>query len=247
MAIQIKQDSNYLGNDYWDWWAKIDGSNKELDNIDRVTWHLHPSFSSPIVISNTRENGFKLETRGWGTFELEAIVHLKTKVELKLTHELELFYPENTKEPTESDPKSTDSSIKENTSKKSLFMSYYSNSFKQLIPLIEKLRQKDFEILSGAISVSPGAPFETMVTEAISNAGCHIVYLYELELNRWLSIELSVSLQLKKPILVVCEGNFSKTALKQTFESIAPDISSIQFAIAKTQTEAYKQILAFAK
>ena len=43
MALTIKQDFEYQGHDYWKWWIWLEGSDEELDQIDRVIYILHPA------------------------------------------------------------------------------------------------------------------------------------------------------------------------------------------------------------
>lgn len=93
----IKQDSKYIGEDYWDWWVWIDSTDKGLDKIDNVVYNLHYTFRPPVQVINTRENKFKLQTSGWGTFIIYVRLNFKDGSVLDLEHELELYYPSGEK------------------------------------------------------------------------------------------------------------------------------------------------------
>jgi len=88
--MKIAQDSRYRGNDWWDWSVWIEGTSSELDQIDEVTWRLHPTFSPSKVTKRDRTTGFRLDTSGWGTFTIRADLKLTNRSSQTLKHELEL-------------------------------------------------------------------------------------------------------------------------------------------------------------
>jgi transcription initiation factor IIF auxiliary subunit len=90
---KIKQDYTYEGNDWWQWSVWLDAKDEYLDQIESVTYTLHSSFHNPVRKITTRENKFKLESDGWGTFTIYILLELKNKDKIKLEHELELEYP----------------------------------------------------------------------------------------------------------------------------------------------------------
>ena len=95
MAIKIEQGYNYQGEDYWNWWIWINGSEEELDQIDSVTYILHPTFPNPVRDVKNRSTKFLLQTSGWGVFLIRAKVKYKNGKEIPLTHNLRLEYPED--------------------------------------------------------------------------------------------------------------------------------------------------------
>jgi len=94
MALRIEQGFKYRGEDYWDWWIWIDGSQEELDQIDHVTYILHPTFANPVREVKNRSTKFRLDTAGWGVFLIRATVKHKNGRETPLTHSLTLKYPD---------------------------------------------------------------------------------------------------------------------------------------------------------
>jgi hypothetical protein len=74
LTLRIMQDSELRRENYWDWWAWIEGTDAELDTIALVTWYLHSSFPNPVRRTTERTTKFMLKTAGWGTFLLRAAV-----------------------------------------------------------------------------------------------------------------------------------------------------------------------------
>jgi transcription initiation factor IIF auxiliary subunit len=91
---KIAQEEKYIGDDCWEWAVWIEANDNALDKIDNVLYNLHYTFPEPVRIIKTRENKFKLETSGWGTFTIYARVNFKDSTVLELEHELELHYPD---------------------------------------------------------------------------------------------------------------------------------------------------------
>jgi TIR domain/YEATS family len=96
MTYRIGQDEHYLGHDRWKWSAWIDASPNELDQVKEVTWILHPTFNPSRVVIRSRENNFRLDTSGWGTFSLRARIQLETQPDaLVVSRMLKLTYPDD--------------------------------------------------------------------------------------------------------------------------------------------------------
>ncbi|WP_165401444.1 pYEATS domain-containing protein [Herbihabitans rhizosphaerae] len=53
----------------------------DLDRVNKVVYHLHPTFYEPDRTVVDRETNFELRTAGWGMFNLTAEVHLADRVE----------------------------------------------------------------------------------------------------------------------------------------------------------------------
>ena len=54
----------------------VDADGEEiLDEIDKVVYHLHPSFRDPDRVTADRKRRFQLNTRAWGEFNLSADVY----------------------------------------------------------------------------------------------------------------------------------------------------------------------------
>ena len=92
----IQQWEECAGDDWWKWAVWIEGRDDALDQIDFVEWILHPSFPNPIRRICDRASKFRLETGGWGVFQIVARVQLKGGKQTKLHHYLKLHNPDGT-------------------------------------------------------------------------------------------------------------------------------------------------------
>ena len=92
--MKIAQSQHYEGDDWWVWKVWINAESAELRKVRSVTWHLHPTFEPKDIEIDDRSSKFALETSGWGTFRVRATVELDDGTTRKLSHELELTYPD---------------------------------------------------------------------------------------------------------------------------------------------------------
>ena len=93
MTIQIKQSSFYDGKDWWTWAVWLEAPKAEMDAINCVVYTLHATFPEPVRTVKTRRNGFRIESSGWGEFEIYVEIVRSKGVPLKRTHWLSLEYP----------------------------------------------------------------------------------------------------------------------------------------------------------
>ncbi len=94
--IRIRQDQSYKGEDWWEWSVWLDGPPGEMERVEGVDWHLHPTFSPRVVERRDRAGGFRLTSAGWGSFTVRAELLLTGGGRRTLRHELELLYPDGT-------------------------------------------------------------------------------------------------------------------------------------------------------
>ena len=94
--MKIAQDQRYEGNDWWSWSVWIEAPDGELQQVEKVVWKLHPTFPNPTREITTPGTKFRLETSGWGTFRVHADVVQHNGMVRTLSHELELYYPDDT-------------------------------------------------------------------------------------------------------------------------------------------------------
>jgi len=93
MAIRIRNNWKYKGDENWEWEAFLDdGGTGEIKDIDYVEYILHPTFKNPVRKIDDRESNFALKTSGWGTFNLKAFAYTKAGTKIKLSRDIELKY-----------------------------------------------------------------------------------------------------------------------------------------------------------
>ena len=66
--MKINQTSKRKNDRLWSWSISLAASNEELDQVDKVIYHLHPTFRKSEVVKTNRSRNFRLDASGWGTF-----------------------------------------------------------------------------------------------------------------------------------------------------------------------------------
>jgi len=90
VTLKVRQDSVQQGGEWWKWSVWLDGTPRELDAVDHVVYTLHPTFVDPVRRVKNRRTGFKLESSGWGEFEIYLRIALKNGEVRKRKHWLKL-------------------------------------------------------------------------------------------------------------------------------------------------------------
>ncbi|HTU64410.1 MAG TPA: pYEATS domain-containing protein [Steroidobacteraceae bacterium] len=96
MTITTQQSATYSGKDWWDWAVWIEAPKKEMDAIKQVVYTLHATFADPVRVIKTRRNGFRLESAGWGEFDIYIEIERTDGKKLDRVHSLKLEYPRET-------------------------------------------------------------------------------------------------------------------------------------------------------
>lgn len=91
MNIQVKQNCSYVSERRWNWSVWLSGLASELDQIDCVTYTLHPTFPNPVRIIRTRRGGFRLKSSGLGEFTIYIDITQKDGGHFQLSHDLKLY------------------------------------------------------------------------------------------------------------------------------------------------------------
>lgn len=61
-----------------------------IDKIESVTYHLHPSFRMTEINRPNRSDGFRLDSRGWGEFNIKLKINFKNGKSIDVNHWLSL-------------------------------------------------------------------------------------------------------------------------------------------------------------
>jgi TIR domain/YEATS family len=206
MSLRIVQSSRYIGNDFWSWSVKLEGSPVELEGVKEVVWYLHPSFSPPMVKTRDRSTNFALETTGWGTFELEATLALHSGVDLHLRHQLELFYPDDNAKPKKATRKTSPTkrvaSKKQSLTKKSIFLSYQAKDSRQVAVLALALANRGITVLDQQ-GIPAGVPFSKSIEDLIERSDAMVALVTDEFPSRHMISELYSASSRNKPTLVI--------------------------------------------
>lgn len=196
-VFRIEQDFEYVGNDYWNWWAWIGGQDADLDRIEKVVWLLHPSFAQSRCITNDRASSFRLDASGWGTFLLRAQVHLKDGSQQSLRRNLRLAYPE-VSEPAPVSAASRPAGFKA----RSVFLSYSSLDARIAARVREQLQHAGLQVLDQT-KIGAGAPLEDTLAGMIVKSDAVVAVIGDAEVSPWVAMELGLASGLAKPTLAL--------------------------------------------
>ena len=220
MSYRIGQDFSYSGNDYWRWWAWIDGDEPELDNIVEVTWLLHPSFSQSRRVTKERGTKFRLETSGWGTFLLRAELALRDGDKRLLKHNLRLEYPENLTAVAPEKMVATPSN------EPTVYLSYSTEDLKVAAELRAGLGTAGFEVLDQS-RLSAGAPLSESLQRMIAQADILLALIGGEEISPWVSFEIKAAVASSKPTLVLVPSGASISGLPPDIQTHTVDLKRI--------------------
>lgn len=213
MKLTIEQDSEYAGNDFWNWRAWIDGKPADLDKIERVKWFLHPSFSPSVVVSRDRSTGFRLETSGWGTFTLRAEVHCVDGTAQTLRQPLRLFYPDEAAaaKARSGTPSTSGATVAEveklagaavEQGVRKVFLSYAASDRPGALAVRRALETLGLTVVDDS-AISADQPFELATLNLLTGADATVAYLSSELPSAFVAQEINASVKSGKPTLVV--------------------------------------------
>jgi hypothetical protein len=207
MALQIAQDYEYVGNDRWKWSVWLDGDDAELDAVEAVEYHLHPTFRNPVREVKDRSTRFRLDSSGWGVFQLNARARLTDGSVVHLTHMLELFYPEGTDDTPEEAPVEAGSGPDRATRperRPSVFLSSGSADNAFASELRSSLVAHGLDVRSD-YDVEPGVPLDMEIERTIGNADAVVALSSDIP-SMWVDREVSAATQLGVKVIPVAIG-----------------------------------------
>jgi transcription initiation factor IIF auxiliary subunit len=90
-ALTVKNSSKYVGGkNPWDWTIYVDADARTLQQIQCVTYELHPTFKDRIHHRCDAEKKFAFSASGWGTFEVPVTITYRDGRSEQRTHRLVL-------------------------------------------------------------------------------------------------------------------------------------------------------------
>jgi hypothetical protein len=229
MSYSIAQDFEYVGNDYWRWWAWIEGDGAELDKVKEVVWILHPSFKQTRVVARQRSDNFRLKTAGWGTFLLRAEVVLADGEKRLLKHNLRLEYPE----PSETKPprRSTESAPVRWPS--TVYLSYSAQDSRVAAKLRAGLEDAGLKVLDQT-RLGAGEPWSEALQRMMAQSDAVVGLVCEDEISPWVSAEIQAAVASAKPALVLVAVGVSTAGLPSDVRKLQVDVNRLDpMAIAE--------------
>jgi hypothetical protein len=210
MEYSIKQQVQKKPGGHWySWSVWIDAKKDDLAKVLNVQYRLHPTFQDAIRTVDTRQNGFKLESSGWGEFNIHATLRLKGGKRVELDHWLE-FYPRGAAGSKEAVPKR-------------IFISSSSADAEWTNMLVGELQRKGIRIVRP--TSTPGLPWEEDMRIKLGAADVVLAIRSEDE-SPWVEREVEWAEAFKIPNISVKIG---KPALGKS--SMRPEMVPGEFTI----------------
>jgi hypothetical protein len=168
MSYRIEQEQTYLGKDRWRWATWIGAPDPELDRIAKVTWLLHHTFPQPLIETTDRPRRFKIVLTGWGVFQIRAELELVGGGRQRLSHWLQLFYPDEGSGPPRGAPSKDAPPERPERAPRGprVFLSYGSEDGHLAARVKAAMRDHGFDVRD-ATEIAPGEPFKAAVQRMI--------------------------------------------------------------------------------
>lgn len=235
--LEVKQESHYRGNDRWDWSVWIEGTAKDLDQIEYVEYTLHPTFPKPLLRRTSRLQNFRLKSAGWGEFMIGVEIKKRDGTGSRTQHWLTLQYPAQTSTASIS---SSSPSSKEAAERPTIFLCTGVTDLRLGNALVEALEHQGFEVLKME-NAAPSLPWEVAIGSLIKKADLMVV-LISGGLTSWGMRGIDAALKHKLPILPVVIGPLSLLPEQlQSFEAIPVKEPSDPAKIAPSVAQQIRQ------
>jgi prokaryotic YEATS domain/TIR domain len=204
VTLHIAQSSQYRSNDRWEWAVWLEGTPAELETVESVVWFLHSTFPNPVQERTNREEKFRLETTGWGEFEIRAEIRRRTGRPLKRAHKLVLDYPEKPAEPRQVKKEVGT----EEAESRQIFLASSIVDQPIVAVLQETLEAEGFQPTTDAV-IPAGDLIVVAIRERIQSSEA-VVAIFSDRTSRWVEDEVSFAQEVGIPILPVIVGPGTK-------------------------------------
>ena len=198
MEFKIEQKTEYQGNDYWRWYLWLSGPAKELDQVKYVEYRLHPTFPNPVRRIASRENNFTLRSAGWGEFLIYANIVRKDGDTIRLSHRLELRYPDGKKR-----------NLEESTPVRRIFLSFSHEDSDLAKDFLGQATYRDYNLQIAAKSAEEGErsdikSIQEDIRSAIERSFAVVCLIGpHSEKSRWVDWELQTAKKLGRKLIGV--------------------------------------------
>lgn len=207
MSIEVKQESHYKGNDWWQWAVWLEGPENELDPIDYVVYTLHPTFPKPERRIADRKSNFRFKSSGWGEFTIYIKIHFKSGDVRKLQHWLKLDYPSTRKGHAKM---RGGRPATEEQEPRALFLSSSFADMHIARELTRALEDQGIKVLTQE-DVNPDLPWEVGLNSVLDDAS-NAAFIVSERPSPWVDREIEAARNHKIPMTAVVVGGVSELA-----------------------------------
>ncbi len=183
--MKINQTSRRKNDRLWSWSISLSASNEELNQVDKVIYHLHPTFKKSEVVKTNRSRNFRLDASGWGTFVVR----------------IEIFYSDgNTEELRHR--------LKFDHEKPKVFLSY-PGSGGEFDEVVQALKNEADTLgwgITSADEINPGEDWDYALNKQIDDAQLFVLVGGETP-SRHVAEEIRTARELGKPVIALDKDN----------------------------------------
>jgi hypothetical protein len=203
MSYRIAQDQHYLGTDRWKWSAWIEASVEELDQVEVVTWILHPTFTPSRIESRARDKHFRLERSGWGTFMLRAQLQRNGESSaLILKHNLKLDYPDDSEIVPSRNATGDDPAPRARANRPKVFLSYSSEDKLHAQEIRSMVENLGAQVLDPS-TISSDLPIEAATRKMIRESDAVMSVVGSEYLSPWVVAQMKLAQAEEKPVVTM--------------------------------------------
>ena len=209
MTIRLQQSSQYRRKDWWFWSVWVGGTDSELDGIESVTYYLHPTFPNPKRTIDDRATSFRLDSAGWGGFEVRADVRMRDGSVLPCSHHLTLEYPDEGTTKAPSSPEEAQVAASGTVPSEAargpvVFLTSSSADSGVASALGTALEARGIGLMDES-TFDPGVPWDASIENAIRSSDMTVAIVSDVP-SRFVQMEISASEALEQDVMPVVIG-----------------------------------------
>ena len=202
--IDMKQSSEYMGNNWWKWSVWVDAPANVLNDIESVTYKLHSTFADNVRQQTNAAEKFRLSSEGWGEFTIHADIKPRTGHKITKRHWLTLEYPRAPSAMSRGFAK-TQNRVPTAT----VFLAAGVSDLRTANALAENLKTQGIKVLKLEDLAATDVPWEVAITGMIKAADLMVVILSGPP-NSWIMRQIDAARNQKVDILPVVIGPSSR-------------------------------------
>jgi|SRR5215813_986692 len=201
--IRVAQSNRRNDDGYWDWSVWLEGLPDELDGVKSVSYQLHSSFPDPLRKVTNRKTNFRLDSSGWGEFDLYATVTGRDNRARVLKHWLTLRDQGGADETDENEPSRT----------AVVYISSGVADADYALMLCDALSDRGVETLNTDLTPL-GLSFADSIHHMLARADAAVVVVSDTS-TTWLSREIALIQQRNLPLIpvVIARGSSESAPL----------------------------------
>jgi hypothetical protein len=193
--LHVRQEAIHQEGQRWKWSVWLDGPAEELDDVEAVTYHLHPTFPDPIRTVTDRTTQFRLQAIGWGTFTINLEIHRRSGRSLQRSHHLSFESPD-----------AREARRKEGRAGRRQVFVASSVADRAIVSSLQRILEKEGFTLVTDSDFGPDLPWEVSAERLLRSSDAAIAIVSDLT-STFVEYEIRIARKLNVPILPIWVGH----------------------------------------